>query len=114
MSFKNSIFPIITRPTRITRTSATSIDHILTNSILTNKIHSGILQTDISDHFPIFTFIEDEINKNDTGKTTIFKREINENTKEIFKNMLKNYDWDAVFANVTPTMHMTNSSKFSL
>ena len=77
LSFKNSIFPIITRPTRVTRTPTTSIDHILTNAILTSKIRSGILQTDISDHFPIFTFIKDEVTENETGKTTIFKRDIN-------------------------------------
>ena len=96
ISFKNSIFPIITRPTRVTRTSTTSIDHILTNAILTSKIHSGILKTDISDHFPIFTFIKDEVTENETGKTTIFKRDINETTKETFKNILKNYNWDTV------------------
>ena len=84
------------RPTRVTRTSTTSIDHILTNAILTSKIHSGILQTDISDHFPIFTFIKDEVTENETGKTTIFKRDINETTKETFKNILKNYNWDTV------------------
>ena len=96
LSFKNSIFPITTRPTRVTRTSTTSIDHILTNAILTSKIHSGILQTDISDHFPIFTFIKDEVTENETGKITIFKRDINETTKETFKNILKNYNWDTV------------------
>ena len=96
LSFKNSIFPIITRPTRVTRTSTTSIDHILTNAILTRKIHSSILQTDISDHFPIFTFIKEEVTENETGKTTIFKRDISETTKETFKNILKNYNWDTV------------------
>ena len=101
-SFKNSIFPIITRPTRVTRTTITSIDHILTNAILTNTVHSGILQTDISDHFPIFTFIEDEITKNESGTTTIFKREINEKTKETFKNMFKNYDWNPVINENNP------------
>ena len=33
LSFRNSFFPIITRPTRVTTKSATSIDHILTNAI---------------------------------------------------------------------------------
>ena len=87
---------------RVTRTTITSIDHILTNAILTNTVHSGFLQTDISDHFPIFTFIEDEITKNESGTTTIFKREINEKTKETFKNMFKNYDWNPVINENNP------------
>ena len=53
-SFKIVIFPVNTRPTSVTRHSSTVIDHILTNAILTKIIPSGIVKTDISDHFPFF------------------------------------------------------------
>ena len=53
--FQNGFLPLVQRPTRVTRTSATAIDHILTSRVLENKIQSGIMKTDISDHFPIFT-----------------------------------------------------------
>ena len=53
--FQNGFLSLVQRPTRVTRTSATVIDHILTNRVLENKIQSGIIKTDISDHFPIFT-----------------------------------------------------------
>ena len=59
--FKNSMFPVITRPPRVTRHSSTVIDHILTNAILTKSNSSGIVKTDISDHFPIFSYIDEEI-----------------------------------------------------
>ena len=48
--FQNRFLPLIQRPTRVTRTSATAIDHILTNTVSENKIHPGIMKTDIRDH----------------------------------------------------------------
>ena len=40
-TFQNEIFPVtINEPMRVTRTSATARDHILTNSIFDKKIQS--------------------------------------------------------------------------
>ena len=47
-----SLYPSITKPTRITTRSATLIDNIFTNSH--NQQKAGILLTDISDHLPTF------------------------------------------------------------
>ena len=52
--FTHGFIPLITKPTRITDHSATLIDHIYTNRTDTNMT-SGIIMTDISDHFGIFT-----------------------------------------------------------
>ena len=52
-SFKYVMFPVITKPTRVTRHNSAVIDHILTNVILNRN---RIMKTDISDHFPIFSF----------------------------------------------------------
>ena len=50
-----NVFPLITKPTRVTETTATLIDHILTNNIDIASDHlQGILCTDISDHYAIF------------------------------------------------------------
>ena len=35
--FQNGLFPVINRPTRVTKSSATVIDHILINTIITSK-----------------------------------------------------------------------------
>ena len=49
------LIPLITRPTRVTETSATLIDNIFTiKSISYNESMYGILVSDISDHNPIF------------------------------------------------------------
>ena len=50
----NEFLPLISRPTRITSTSATLIDNIFTNNHDDlNCSLNGILVADISDHFPI-------------------------------------------------------------
>ena len=49
----NGAVSIINKPTRITPTSCTTLDHIITND-RNHTILPGIIKTDISDHFPIF------------------------------------------------------------
>ena len=54
--YSNEFLPSISRPTRITSTSATLIDNIMTNCLdnFYNSYINGILVTDISDNFPVF------------------------------------------------------------
>ena len=44
---------LISKPTRITNTSATILDHILTN-LPYESVTSGIMISDITDHLPVF------------------------------------------------------------
>ena len=53
--YSSSFYPLIFKPTRVTASSATLIDNIFTNS-LNSKTSSGILFTDITDHYPIYHF----------------------------------------------------------
>ena len=48
----NSHVPCITRPTRITKTSATLIDNILLSRDIYSNSTCGIVISDLSDHFP--------------------------------------------------------------
>ena len=52
-----SLFQCITKPTRVTSKTASLIDNIFCNNIVDNlenqDVFTGILYTDISDHFPI-------------------------------------------------------------
>ena len=52
------VFSVINRPTRITKTRETAIDHILTNTILDFEVHNGITKNDIRDHFGIFCVLK--------------------------------------------------------
>ena len=51
LAFENSVFHVINRPTRTTKTGETAIDHILMNTIIEFEVHSGMIKNDISDHF---------------------------------------------------------------
>ena len=50
----------INKPTRVTRKRPTAINHILINSFIDTTIKTGIIKSDVSDHFPISLFIPSE------------------------------------------------------
>ena len=54
LMFRHGLIPTINKPTRVTRNTATAIDHIITNSVINAEFKTGIIKTDISNHFPIF------------------------------------------------------------
>ena len=75
---RNAFFSVVNIPTRVTETTKTAIDHILTN-ITSEEIKPGVLLTDISDHFPTFAYI--------------FQLKISYNMKhEMFRRNLKNFN----------------------
>ena len=53
--FQHCLVPTVNKSTRVTKNNATLIDYIITNSFMDQENLTGILKTDISDHFPIFT-----------------------------------------------------------
>ena len=57
----NGVSCVITKPTRVTPTSSSLIDHILTND-MNNTIHPGVIQTDLlSDHYPVFCVLSKNV-----------------------------------------------------
>ena len=87
------LLPTITKPTRITYSSATLIDNIYVKSKYVSKTKSAILTTDISDHFPCLLFIENDIRKNKEP----LQFEQRKLTKEVIENIkadLQLLDWD--------------------
>ena len=62
--FQNLLIPMINKLTRFSRSNATIIDHILTNLFLNTDCFTGIIKSDISDHFPVFLMLNEKISKN--------------------------------------------------
>jgi len=52
----NAALQLINKPTRVTKTSKTIIDHIITNNI-SNIIHPCIFLSDLSNHYPVACII---------------------------------------------------------
>ena len=90
--YSYSFCPLISKPTRITKRSATLLDNIFTNC-LENVLQSGIFTSDISDHFAVFCTL-----KTDTKgyNHTHFKRKINDNLIASFCMLLQGQDWSVL------------------
>ena len=52
--FQYNVIPTINKPTRVTRNTAIAIDHIITNTVISDiQLRSDIIKADISDHFQL-------------------------------------------------------------
>ena len=78
-------YNLINRPTIITKDKVSIIDNIFYNNDLAN-VNSGIIISDISDHFPIFTIISNKVKKHEK---LIYK--LINNTSESNLNLLCNF-----------------------
>ena len=88
----NSFKPLITKPTRVTDSTQTLIDHIWTNDLRTNTdIQSFIYVTDLSDHLPcISKFGAKHFRKENQYKT--YRQITDENKLKFRKNITKSQD----------------------
>ena len=99
--FSHSFIPLINKPTRISKFNATVIDHILSNSFIDQNYLTGIVKTDISDHFPVFYLSETKINKSSETKF-VYKRNISDVSMKQFKDALYKVEWDNVLCYTDP------------
>ena len=90
--FEYSMFSLINRPTRITNTSATCIDHIWTN-IYQNDYKSLILCDLIADHLPTMVVSSwgYTVTDNPTNKTKLREKEL-----LTMKTLLENENFDGI------------------
>ena len=51
--YRYNIIPAISKPTRVGKNSATAINHIIASCIVDCQFKTAILETDVTDHFPI-------------------------------------------------------------
>ena len=68
LNLDNNLIPSITRPTRITKSSATLIDNIMVSQSLTKNSESRIIIDDISDHLPSVVKFKDLLQRTKTSK----------------------------------------------
>ena len=97
------MYPLIDRPSRITEYSATLIDNIFTNDLITG-ILSGLIINDVSDHLPVFSIIKNNCNKSH-GEKKYFKMN-NILNFENFKTELNNLDWNIIYEKNDLIWHM--------
>ena len=101
--------PLITKPTRITKSTATLIDNIFTNNLNRTEHLNGILFNDISDHLPIFTITEHDLQNYGTKTETneYSTRKITHKSLESFSSKLQSCNWQSVLSKNDPTESYT-------
>ena len=96
MLSSNSFVPLITRPTRVTPTSATFIDNIFTNNIAhVSHCMQRLLVTDVSDHYPIFHIDREFVLKENDGY--VYKRLFTSSDKDSFHSAFSATDWNEMY-----------------
>jgi len=91
--YSHGFLPRIIRPTRVSASSATLIDHILSNDTLSDSV-SGIIMTDVADHFGVFHIIADKLRYSKSPTKLI--RCFSEDNIMLFRNRLELTDFSSV------------------
>ena len=91
MIYSLDLLPLITKPTRITNRTATLIDHIYTNNV--NRLTSGIVTLDISDHLPVFCMVDTPLKKQ--NRQNVYFRDYSRFNTESYLHDIHTIDWNA-------------------
>ena len=96
LMFRHGLIPTVNKPARVTRNTATAIDHIITNSVINAEFKTGIIKTNISSHFPILFLFKCVVDSTEVREKFIYKRNYSGNSKETFKQKLHEVNWNEV------------------
>lgn len=93
----NGFENIISTPTRVTKSTASLLDLFITNAT-TEKVASGVVTSDISDHLPIFCMLKrnNDLQKHAWPETTY--RKISPQTLDVFRRNITQVDWSQTYA----------------
>ena len=95
INLDHQLLPTITKPTRITRSTATLIDNLIIGRSYQTDYTSSIIVDDISDHFPLLLRSSKPILIT-KRKQEITTRGINPAKCEEINKLLSNYDWHSI------------------
>ena len=104
-NFEMGCIPLITKATRIDRSSASCIDNIITNQITSNS-ESGVLVEDISDHFPIFYHTPNLHHKNQKQnvENTYLRRNFCKENLQKLNDSLASLNWEDILNEEDPNI----------
>ena len=88
--------PLIDKPTREVNTSSTLLDNIYTNESESGNIcTSGIMKTDFSDYYSIFSMSNLKIKPKTDN--IVLRRDFSESNKAKFYKAMKNFKWGTIY-----------------
>ena len=97
LMYQRNLIPTINKPTRVGKNSATAIDHIITDYVLTCDFKTAILKVNLTDHFPIVIALKNYGPSQQHSNTKHkYKRSYNEENIKAFNQRLLSVTWDEV------------------
>ena len=99
------LIPTITRPTRITKNTATLIDNIFVSQNLCGSYVSSILVNDTSDHLPTACVLS-SLNSAKKEPVVVRCRDTRLKNLSALKRMLDNCNWDEELSDQSPSKNM--------
>ena len=93
MNLDHQLIPTITKPTRITRSTATLLDNIIVGKNFQMSMDPSIILSDISDHYPCLLTIHDETIFNKQAKR-IQTRRLDPSKMDTITEKLSIVDWE--------------------
>ena len=94
INLENNMIPTITKPTRITYSTATLIDNIYISNQLCQDYKSFIITEYISDHLPCLSVIKNiKTDKSAKSKKFVKSRKFNQEIKNAINEVLIKTDW---------------------
>ena len=97
LMYQRNLIPTINKPTRVGKNSATAIDHIITDYVLTCNFKTAILKTGLADHFPIVIAPKNYGPSQQHSKTKHkYKLSYNQENIKAFNQRLLSVNWDEV------------------
>ncbi len=91
--FSQGFMPFIHKPTRVTHQTATLLDHIYSNN-LAHKSISGIILTDVFDHFGVYLIVHNKSKKHTYCRNT--RRIFSSQNQETFNELLRQTDFSDI------------------
>ena len=98
------LLPMITRPTRITKTMATLIDNILIDQNIASNVDCSVLIDNISDHLPCLSVIRN-LKTTPNSRLTITSRDTRKKSLAALKTALEKCDW---YSDMNPDSDLNN------
>ena len=87
LMYQRNLIPTINKPTRVGKKSATAIDHIITDYVLTCAFKTAILKGDLTDHFPLVIALKNDGPSYQHSKTKHkYKSSYNEENIKVFNH----------------------------
>ena len=95
LNLDNHLIPIITRPTRITKSSATLIDNLFVSENIVDCYRSGLLLDDLSDHLPCIVTLE-HVDPDTKGYNLVKTRKLDDTKLANIKRELNTHNWNDI------------------